>query len=96
MDSGGNPYVDAVLNATQRQRVFDKNTSSHDLVWHRDQKNRKIVVVSGHGWQLQMDNQLPMDLTAGVSLYISADEYHRLLRSDHCSDLVLIIDENAS
>jgi len=96
VDNGGNPYADSMLCAKQRRRVFDKNTALHELVWHRDSLDRKITVESGSGWQLQMDNQLPVDLTPGMRLHISAAEYHRLLRSNICSDLVLMIDENAS
>lgn len=60
-------------------REFSKNINSDELVWHRDQQNRTVRVISGHGWQLQIDNDLPKPLHEGDSFYIPKLEWHRVL-----------------
>ena len=73
-------------------REFKKNVSSSELVWHRDRFDRKIKILEGRGWQLQMDGSLPEMLQKSKSYYIPANTYHRVIKGN--TDLVLEIKEN--
>lgn len=73
-------------------RVFRQDVREEDLIWHRDLKDRRLVVLEGYGWQLQIDNEIPMDLLEGHSYGIDKNEYHRLIKGD--GDLVIRIYED--
>ena len=76
------PYTDQKLDDGAFIRTFDENLNEEELIWHRDRKDREIAVLSGGGWQLQMDNRLPQDLKAGNLYYINKEEYHRLIKGN--------------
>lgn len=61
-------------------RTFDENVDSHELVWHRDKKDRIVEIVRGKGWKFQMDNQLPIELKEGMRLEIPKETYHRVIK----------------
>jgi quercetin dioxygenase-like cupin family protein len=49
-------------------------------------------VLEGNGWQLQMDNQLPIKMIAGESYYIPKMVYHRIIKGKNT--LLIQIKEN--
>ena len=63
-----NPYTDFSISSNDKYidnklvRYFSENVDEEELIWHRDKKTRDVEVVSGDGWQLQMDNELPEEL----------------------------------
>lgn len=61
-------------------RTFDENTDSHELVWHRDRKDREVTVVEGNGWKFQMDDELPSELHRGDVITIPKETFHRVIR----------------
>ena len=84
-------YVSAVINENLEVRGFSKKVNKMLLEWHRDAENRSIFVESGAGWMLQLDNQLPVTLQKGKSYRIERGVYHRLIKENTCSDLLLVI-----
>lgn len=86
-----NPYSDIKVAEKVVYRTFDQNIDDHELVWHRDLEDRKITVIKGQGWYFQMENQLPVELKVGVSIFIPKMEYHRVIKGD--SDLQIKIEE---
>lgn len=88
-----NPYIDE-QHEDFFIRTFDAATEDDELVWHRDRFRRTVYVLAGKGWQLQYDNEEPMDLVKGIGYFIPEMHYHRLLRKNECNDtLVLKIEE---
>lgn len=85
------PYTDRWLNDNTRIRRFDNNVNSEELVWHQDAKTRRIVVLEGIGWKLQLDNQLPVELLPDASYTIPKELHHRLLKGS--GELVIEIVE---
>ena len=75
-------------------REFSSDVDSEELVWHRDRSNRKVKVISGSGWQIQLENKLPVILEKGETYYIPAREYHRVIKGK--TNLVLEISEESS
>jgi len=72
-------------------REFDKDVSSKELVWHRDENNRTVEVLEGEGWKFQYDNEIPFDLKVGDEFHIESCEYHRIIKGK--TNLVLQIRE---
>ena len=60
------------------KRVFKKDVEEDQLIWHKDKRDRKIKVIWGTGWKLQMDNELPFDLEVGQNYFIEKETFHRL------------------
>ena len=85
------PYSDQPTASKSFERTFQSDVSESELVWHRDYATRKITVVQGDGWQIQLDNQLPVYVIPGDEFTISAGTYHRIIRG--FDNLVLDITE---
>ena len=82
MVSGGKkPYFETRLDNTIYRR-FKGTVEETDLVWHRDHNDRQVIVKESQGWQLQFDNELPIQLEEGKTYFIQREQYHRLIKGD--------------
>jgi hypothetical protein len=89
------PYTEVVSeqHGTGREfiyRTFHVSLDDDELVWHRDKKNRVVHVLSGSGWQLQLDDSLPEDLKIGQDYHILKETFHRVIKGQN--DLVVRIE----
>tara|TARA_R100000008_G_scaffold75025_1_gene54054 strand:+ start:333 stop:602 length:270 start_codon:yes stop_codon:yes gene_type:complete len=85
-----NPYKDTRVNDKKFMRTFLKETDGSYFVWHRDEEDRKITVLHGHGWKFQREDELPVDLKLGEVFDIGKNDWHRLIKGN--SDLILLIE----
>ena len=85
------PYSDVRLNRSTLLREFNARIDDIEYTWHRDEGNRIIEVFSGAGWQLQLDNQLPVLLESGRKYHIPAGVWHRLHKGQ--DNLTILISE---
>ena len=72
-------------------RTFPSYTDPLELVWHRDRKDRTITVIKSDGWQLQLDEELPVKLRPGKKYYIPKETYHRVIKG--LNELIIEIRE---
>jgi hypothetical protein len=42
-----------------------------------------VHVLSGNGWKLQKDDELPEELIMGKDYYIRREQYHRLIKGEN-------------
>ena len=68
--------------------VRKKNTLSENF--HRDKTNRRVHVLRGKGWKLQMDDSLPEEMKVGHDYWIPEMVYHRVIKGEN--ELVLRIE----
>ena len=77
------PYKEEVLEENENfilvKREFDSHLDSKDLVWHRDKEDREIKVISGVGWYLQIENELPVLFQQNISYKINKEIWHRII-----------------
>lgn len=83
------PFIERAISDNRRIRTFSETIWENDLVWHRDDEDRTIEVISSNGWKLQMDNSLPKELVIGKKHFIPKEVYHRLIKG--VSDLIVEI-----
>jgi len=69
------PYID-----NSNIRTFSKDINPKDLIWHMDDEDRNIEVLEGKGWKFQRDNELPLDLKEGISIFIPRHQVHRVIK----------------
>ena len=84
------PYKD--LEKTDRYiiREFGDDINPVELYWHRDDEDRSVEIIEcGEGWKMQYDNQLPINLTEGITLFILRHEWHRVIKGS--GDLLIKI-----
>ena len=55
------PFFEQQVNQNVYLRKFLNDTEDEEYVWHRDQEDRVIEVISSDGWQFQQENELPVD-----------------------------------
>ena len=72
-------------------RIFNEDIESEDLLWHVDEFNRIITVISGTGWKLQFDNELPFPIQKNDFYNIERETFHRLIKGN--DQLILKIEE---
>ena len=70
-----NPYTDK-----NNIREFSSNVDELDLVWHQDKEDRLVEVLEGKGWKFQRDNNVPVDMKIGDSIFIPEGEIHRIIK----------------
>jgi len=85
----GLPFEVEKLTAELEIRKFRSETPTEEMKWHRDQEDRLVRKVSGDGWMLQLDDQLPVLLRANESHFIPALVWHRLVKMPEATDLVV-------
>ena len=72
-------------------RTFSSEVNEDELKWHYDLKDRKIQIIKGDNWELQMDKELPEKLTPLKEYFIPKGVYHRVIKGN--GDLVVLIEE---
>ncbi len=77
-----NPYTNTPLTETSVIREFSSEVDPMELVWHQDEEDRTIEILEGNGWQLQRDNELPLALQEGDSIFIPMGQIHRVIKGN--------------
>ena len=75
----GFPFKQKDLNSLLI-REFSKDVDSSELVWHRDRADRHVKIREGTGWQLQLENSLPINLRLDCVYFIPKNTYHRVIK----------------
>ena len=78
-----NPYTNTPITETSVIREFSSEVDPMDLVWHQDEEDRTIEILEGNGWQLQRDNELPLALQEGDSIFIPMGQIHRVIKGNN-------------
>ena len=76
------PYTDIEVTDKYIIREFNENIDPIELMWHRDDESRTIEILEGEGWQLQRDNELPLALQEGDSIFIPMGQIHRVIKGN--------------
>lgn len=74
------PYSDIILTEIEKIRTFNQDVDSGELMWHRDREDRLVEVIEGEDWQVQLDNELPIELKPGSKIFIPEGVYHRVIK----------------
>jgi quercetin dioxygenase-like cupin family protein len=77
-----NPYTNTPITQTSVIREFSSEVDPMELVWHQDKEDRTIEILEGNGWQLQRDNELPLALQEGDSIFIPMGQIHRVIKGN--------------
>ena len=79
--SGGEmkEYNDKILREGVFVRHFNKAAVLSESTWHRDQSTRLVEVLEGSGWQIQVDNRVPVQMNEGDVYRIPAEMWHRII-----------------
>jgi|TARA_R100001509_G_scaffold151374_1_gene110798 hypothetical protein len=86
------PFKEKKVGKKLFLREFSSDVDSHELVWHQDKEDRKVKVLESNGWQLQMDNELPILLKEGTTYSIPAYEFHRVIKGS--GKLKILVEKN--
>lgn len=81
------PYTERVFEKHGTQdtyliREFDAELEDRELIWHRDEWSRRVTVLEGSNWKLQLDNKLPEELKTGKKYSIPKLVYHRVIKGE--------------
>ena len=83
------PFEENQISESSFIRKFSVKTSDDEFIWHRDREDRFIKVIDGEGWLIQLDNNLPLELSQGMEVFIKKGEWHRVIKGN--SNLILKI-----
>ena len=82
------PFQETKLSDNEFIRVFRQDTDSGDFMWHRDHENRIIESIGETDWMIQIDNELPKQISGEV--FIPMGIYHRLIKGTNDLKIKLI------
>lgn len=85
------PFLEKTAN-NKNIRIFPKNISPSELIWHRDEEDRQINIISSNKWYFQEENKLPIKLNSGDSIFIKKHSWHRIIKGK--DDLIIEILKN--
>jgi len=74
-----NPYQDHIISETVI-REFSADTDPMSLIWHEDQEDRIVEVLTGNGWQFQFDEDIPFEMVTGDKIDIPKGFLHRVIK----------------
>lgn len=74
------PYSDLEQSGKVIIREFNENIDPIELKWHRDLQSRIVTVLEGKGWYFQIEDELPIELKEGVTIFIPKLEWHRVIK----------------
>lgn len=61
-------------------REFSADIDPMSLIWHEDQEDRIIEVLTGSGWQFQFDEDIPFEMVTGDKIEIPKGFLHRVIK----------------
>ena len=81
------PYKEEILQKhgtkeEYRVRTFGEDLEDRELIWHSDEDTRRVTVLAGSGWELQLDDELPKPLIVGKNYAIPKMKYHRVIKGE--------------
>lgn len=77
--STGKPYIQFV-RGNVKFRMFSEDVKEHELIWHKDEEDRLIKVITGEGWQFQFENEMPFEMKPGMLFHVPKETYHRIIK----------------
>jgi hypothetical protein len=69
-------------------RKFTEDIDEHELVWHRDRRDRKVEVLNNTNWMVQLEDEIPQQLKQ--TIFIPKNTYHRLIKGTGDLDLRIL------
>ena len=72
------PFQETKLSNNEFIRVFKQDTDSGEYMWHRDFEDRIVESIGDTDWLIQIDNQLPKQISEEV--FIPMGVYHRVIK----------------
>ena len=77
----GLPF-DEKIEEGVKYRTFKSNVETDELKWHFDKKDREVTILESNGWEFQLDNEIPIILKEGDTIFIPKGKYHRVLKGN--------------
>ena len=74
-----NPYTN-LTEGKEIIREFSADVDPMSLIWHEDQEDRIVEVLTGSGWQFQFDEDIPFELITGDRVDIPKGFLHRVIK----------------
>ena len=82
------PFKEEIKNSNESIRIFKSDIDEESLMWHRDYENRIIESIGETDWMIQIDNELPKQISGEV--FIPMGIYHRLIKGTNDLKIKLI------
>ena len=76
------PFEEEQIDNYNFIRTFSADVDEMDLIWHADKENRIITILEGNGWKFQFDEELPIEMTNGLSISIFKGRIHRVIKGN--------------
>lgn len=61
-------------------RLFEADCEQEELIWHVDKYDRVVRVLLADDWRFQYDNELPIRMYAGQTIFIQSNTWHRVIK----------------
>ena len=75
--------MDPYINLTEGKEIireFSADVDPMSLIWHEDQEDRIVEILTGNGWQFQFDEDIPFEMITGDKIEIPKGFLHRVIK----------------
>lgn len=79
MSIKGLPFKQKIENGL-RIRTFSESIDDKELKWHQDLEDRYVKPLHDTDWKVQLDDELPVNLSINEEVYIPEGIWHRLIK----------------
>lgn len=84
------PFIEEGNTTEGFIRTFSASVAEDELKWHWDEQDRLVTPIHDTDWLFQFDDQRPLPLIKGVSIFIKAGTWHRLHKGTNDLRLFMI------
>jgi hypothetical protein len=84
-------YTETVHKKHGTDREYRIVSFNEEVTWHRSEESKKIHILSGHGWQLKLGDEMPIELEIGKDYQVMTKGECRLIKGRE--NLVIRIEE---
>lgn len=74
------PYIEHKIDNDTVIRTFKEFTDEDDFRWHRDLEDRVVEALNDNDWMIQLEDQIPLNISTGESLMIPMGKWHRIIK----------------
>jgi hypothetical protein len=79
-DVSNRPYTQLDLSDGRIVRTFEASAADHELEWHMDHHDRRVRVLEGEDWKLQLESGLPFGMRVDETYFIPKKSWHRVIK----------------
>lgn len=74
------PYEEIRIKENELIKIFPIEKNSNEFSNHRDSQDRYLEIISGEGWKIQFNEEIPIELFKKDIIFIPKMTWHKIIK----------------